>query len=482
MQLKKGISIEQIRDSPTLNTWLSYSTKALSLFIVLPLILREFSAEEITLWYLFATIISLQSLVDIGFKNTFIRFIAFAKGGVLKIGTYISAPDTNIEESASAHRLIGNIYSSMRVIYLFLVSVLFLLLISAGSLSLKNPISKIADHSQGWIAWSIIVIVSCVRLYGNIYANFLDGLNKVALVRRWEALTSIMGIINSILFLIFYKSLLMLVIANQFWVVISVLRNKWLCSKVDENLFAKIPLSWSVDRGLLKEIWKPAWRSGLSGLMSNGLNDFVSILYAQVGNSQQVGSYLLAIRIITQIKEVSMAPFYSKIPYLAQLFSQGKKSELFKVAQRGMFLSSLIFVIGSISTGVLMNHLLDIIGSKIVFVPKELWLLIVLAFFIHRIGAMHIQIYSTSNHIISHVADGVSGVIFIVVSFLLIKPLGLYAIPIAMLSGYAGFYLWYAAQHSYRFMNTTMIEFEKKAAMIPCFLILLYLLIEFTQN
>ena len=476
MQGNIKVIYEKFLNSPTLNTWLSYSTKALSLFVVLPLILREFSASEISLWYLFATIISLQNLIDIGFKNTFIRFIAYAKGGVESLSLInISSGNDKLEPNT---KLIGQIYSSMRFIYLFLLGILFLIISIFGTLSLKIPISKIEDQESAWVAWWIIVFVSCIKLYGNIYANLLDGLNKVALVRRWEALTSIAGIINSIFFLISFKSLLALVIANQLWVVISVFRNKWLCNSVKEEDSIFFTPTWTINKDLFKIIWTPAWRSGVSGIMSNGLNDFVSVLYAQIGNTVQVGSYLLAIRIITQIKEVSMAPFYSKIPYMAQLNSQGRKDELFKISQRGMFLSSLIFCMLSVIVGLFMNHALDIIGSNISFVKNDLWLLIVFAFFIHRLGAMHIQLYSTSNHIISHIADGVSGMIFIFFSYLLIPYLGLYAIPTAMICGYVGFYLWYSAIHSYRYLNVSMIDFEKKASLIPTLFLLLYVTLE----
>mgnify|MGYP006210076807 CR=1 FL=1 len=52
--------LNKVWNSPTITTWLSYSTRALSLFIVLPLILKKFSEAEIALWYLFATIIAMQ--------------------------------------------------------------------------------------------------------------------------------------------------------------------------------------------------------------------------------------------------------------------------------------------------------------------------------------------------------------------------------------------------------------------------------------
>ena len=90
MELNKKIVtfIHKCWDSPTLNTWLSYSTKTLSLFIVLPLLLNRFSPSQVALWYLFSTVISLQGLADMGFKFTFIRIIAYGVGGAKDISNY----------------------------------------------------------------------------------------------------------------------------------------------------------------------------------------------------------------------------------------------------------------------------------------------------------------------------------------------------------------------------------------------------------
>ena len=54
-------------------TWLSYFTRALSLLVILPLILNKFSEAEISLWYLFSSIMALFALLDFGFSATFIR-------------------------------------------------------------------------------------------------------------------------------------------------------------------------------------------------------------------------------------------------------------------------------------------------------------------------------------------------------------------------------------------------------------------------
>lgn len=451
-------------------TWMSYSTKALSLFIVLPLILKNFSAAEVSLYYLFTAIITLIGLADFGFKSTFSRIISFAYGGAKDVGVFRG--NVKVEEFKECNwDLIENICSSMNRIYSWLSSILLIMFVTLGTWFLIKPIYAVIDTKQAWIAWGVIVLTTVIKFYGTIYQNYLEGLYKIALVRRIEAFMQLGSILSSITVLVLGGSILYLIISVQIWQLLNVARNWYLARMVEQGkyrLFRSLPF----DRILFKKIWRPAWRSGLSGLMSNGLTQLSGILYAQIGAPELVAAYLLALRIITQIKEISMAPFYSKIPLMARLRVDGRLKELVEISQRGMFLGHSVFVAGVIFVAVFSDKLMRLIESNVPFVSDSFWLFLSIAFFIHRYGAMHIQLYLTTNHIISHIADSVSGLIFILVAYLLVESIGIFAIPIGMIAGYLGFYAWYAVFYSVKSLSINVFNFEKRASIAP-FIILL---------
>jgi hypothetical protein len=75
--------------------------------LVLPLILTNLSTAEISLWYLFSTIISLQILINIEFSPTFARIISYGLGGATQIKDFhlfdtsyffMSSPTSRIKE------------------------------------------------------------------------------------------------------------------------------------------------------------------------------------------------------------------------------------------------------------------------------------------------------------------------------------------------------------------------------------------------
>jgi hypothetical protein len=469
--------LKKVWNSPTLMTWMSYSTKALTLFGVLPLVLKQFSSGDIVLWYLFSTIISLQNIADFGFRQTFSRIISYAFSGARDINIIDSQSNNKAAERGPNKFLLNSIVSTMKTIYVWLTFIVFIIMATLGTWSMIKPVSEGSNPIQAWWSWGVVLAISCISFYGKLYMNFLEGLYKIALVRRIETLTSIGSIITSILILYLSPSLINLVLVNQFWVLIVTIRDWYLCKTVDKNFYKEVSKKLPFDKAIFDKIWQPAWRSGLSGLMSVGLTNLTGLIYAQIGSTGAVGSYLLALRIINQIKEVSMAPFYSKIPLLAMLRVKNDTLGLVNVVKRGMFLSHMVFVIGFIFVGLFSNTLIHLIHSNVEFVNQPMWILLGFAFFVHRFGAMHIQVYMSTNHIVSHIADGISGILYIISGLILINYIGVYAIPISMLIGYLGFYAWYAAKYSYKSLNTNFWAFEKNISFIPALIILIYLFI-----
>ena len=108
------------------------------------------------------------------------------------------------------------------------------------------------------------------------------------------------------------------------------------------------------------------------------------------------------------------------------------------------------------------------IGSQTQFPDHLFWLILMSAVFAERFGGMHIQLLLTSNIAIAHVANGVTGVIWIVGLFVLLPIMGALALPVSMLIAYAGFYAWYSAAPALRSIpGVSFWKFEGQVVLIP---------------
>lgn len=452
------MKIKQLYNATTA-TWFGFFARAISFVIVLPLLLKKFDAEHISIWYLFDSILAFQLLLDTGFRVTLIRLVAYSFGG-----KHVFDETAPSGDGSPRWQAIYNLFRLFKKYYFYLAAIFFFLLLVGGTIALQLPISRVADGNDAWYAWSVLILTTSIRLYYGVYIAVLEGLNKIVFVRTLDACSAIFGVISAFLALwLFQPSLLNLVCCYQFWLLVNCARDQYVLRKI----FAKNKINKREEFQILFEqrkekILYPSIKTGLSSLFSVGTNNATNLVIAQFANARTLAAYLLALRIIYIIRDVSMAPFYSKIPYLSLLRAQDNNATFFRTAKKGMFLSYFVFVLGVLACGFVLPALLHWYKSQVQFVDVKTWIFISFAFLLHRYGAMHVQLQMVGNVIKSHVADGVSALIYVIALFFTYRYFMIDAIPLSLVISYLGFYCWYAALTSYRTYKINLLHFEVK--------------------
>jgi hypothetical protein len=335
----------------------------------------------------------------------------------------------------------------MRYTYSRLALLFLALLALGGTALLIRPISQTDDPMTAWAAWAVVVMTGFINLRSSYLVVLLQGLNAVALVQRWQALTGLGAVVSGFVALVAGGNLLVLTLATQLWSVVAFLTNRRLCRDAATGRFARFPPA-TRDPEILAVLWPPTWRSGVGVIMSFGLVQFTGLINAQFATASNSASYLLGLRLIQTISSFSQAPFYSKLALLPRLRGEGRLGELVSVAERGMRLSLWLFVLCSIGL-------------------EHLWLLLGSTFLIERYGAMHLNLYSTTNHVIAHYANGVTGLVSLAGMLLFSQGWGLVGVPMGLFVGYAAFYGWYPALRSYREFRMPFWQFELRTTAGP---------------
>ncbi len=456
--------VNRLWHSPTFTTWGSLTTRLLSVVLVLPLVLRKFSPAEVVIWQLFATLATLLLLLDFGLAPTFSRLLAYAKGGA---SIEDLARMQKVAPKAQAqvnHDTLRSVYGTLHWLYLRCGLVATALLCVGGTVALLKPMTAVADPGHAWIAWTVVALTSLAAVWGQVFGSALQGLNQIAVMRRWEILTAAGQITCSFLVLWLNGGLLALVISNQAWLMFNALRLRRLLYNTHPELrnAPNQPLP-----EVMKTLWPAAWRSGIGMLMSNGVIQLSGVMYSQIAPAGEVAAYLLALRIMTVVTQFSSAPFYSKLPRLAELHAQGQRDEQLALAKRGMALSLWVYAAGAVAVMWGLPIALKLTGSRVAFVSEPFWCLMALAFLVERVGAMHIQLYSLTNHIVWHIANGVTGVLLIVFAVLFYRWWGAIGLPLAMLMVNLGFYSAYAIRYSSRAFGFGILSFLTKTSFGP---------------
>jgi len=457
-------------NSPTLTTWGSLATRLLGLSVLLPLALNKFSTAEASLWLLFSTIIGLLALADFGFAPTFMRAIAYAKAapqsgeGHIKNNTTIP-PDAGIKSLSKITGTMSRIYNRMGLAALVIGGI-------GGTLAIAEPIAHISNQWVGWTAWFAVLISTCINFRLGIYAAYLQGTERIANFRRWEIFSGILTIVISISVILAGGGLLGLVLSTQVGMLTTSLINHRLAtsSPVDKII-------WHTSNAWNNEVWQSTWppalRSGLGILMTIGTIQGSAIIYAQFASPAEVAAYLLAIRLMQTLVNLANAPFYTKLPVLARLYAEGRKTELVHSARIGMLQANSVLLSGTIFLGIFAEYILKLIGSQTNFISTQVWWILALSTVLERIGAMHLQLYTITNHVVWHIANGIAGLIMLIAIPMFYSAYGVIGLPMGALAGFGGFYLPYSVIKSYKAFQIRPSRLDLTANILPVFCLLI---------
>lgn len=454
--------INRIWNSATLMSWGNLGAKSLSIILLIPLILSHFSNEDTVLWFIFLNLFTFQLLFDLGFSATFIRIISYSTAGATLQDIYDIKNSTPNQKNIINWDALSTIEFNMIKIYKLLAY--GSLIIGAFIITplIYNSLLLSSSFIDSLMSWAVVLLSSSYILYGNSYSSYLQGIGKVALVQRLGMIFSLLSIASASLVVLLFGGIFETVLAFQFWKIVNIIVYKVAKNKIIYQNTNKINNKIDVEFDVLKFIWSSAWRSGLGVFMSSGIILLSSIVYPNFATPSESIEYLLALQLIRAISSFSQAPFYSKIPIYSKLYASKNLDELVKIASSSMIKSFVVFLVGFSIFGLTGQFLLEMISSDSLFPETTLWIILSSAFLLERFGAMHIQLYSVTNHIIWHKANGYTGLSMIILAVALYPVLGIYAFALSILISYAFVYVPYVLQYSYKSIGTTFYKFESK--------------------
>jgi hypothetical protein len=238
---------------------------------------------------------------------------------------------------------------------------------------------------------------------------------------------------------------------------------------------------WTRVRLTAGHIWPPTWRAGLGTLLSNGSRQCSGLLLAQLGLPQPTAAYLLAQNVITLMTMLSAAPVQAQLHAMSAAHARGdlvsQRSMLAKTLFRSLMVSVLLYV-GMCA----LFPVMKVTGTANVFVTSTVWAVMGLTLLFQRFGAVHLQCYSVSNHIIWHWLDGITGALNIAISVLLLQFTDIWAVVLGNFLSIVLFYFWIPASYSSRMLGlSSSFSFVSSwfwpstiFAAVTCLLILFY--------
>src|SRR5579864_4070771 len=158
------------------SSWVSRSVTILLGLLLLPVLFRHLSREELGVWLLLGQSWATLGILDLGLGATLTRRIAFAMG---KSGADPGAPLT-----AETLGDIANLVATGRRMYQGLAFTSFVVAFGLGFFSLRGlHLSAVALPSV-WLAWGVLCLTQALGVWASVWTCLLQGAGYVG----WDAL------------------------------------------------------------------------------------------------------------------------------------------------------------------------------------------------------------------------------------------------------------------------------------------------------
>ena len=344
-------------------TWVNQTISSLRFLLVTPLVVTRFNETELAAWYLFGSLNFFGEMVNSRLGLSYTRMFSYAMGGASNLSP-IRGKRSKAEEGGPNWAVFERAYGTIGSLNLFTslanVSLAFLM----GWFALDGMLSGHPESSAVWIAFSIIQFGAFVNFVFMRYSLALKGMNFVALTGRWNSIFSLLSVFAASAVLWMDFGMVVLASVMQGFTLLGILRSRFILKHVEQGRVLGFK-PYGFDREVFAWSWEPTWRGMISHFANLSVIQIGSVVYARAGSPAEIASYLLTLRVVQIVVQISGAPFNSVQPLMARLMSAGDSVALRRLYLERVFYSLVLLGLGLGAAAVVGNPLLGLIGSEV---------------------------------------------------------------------------------------------------------------------
>jgi O-antigen/teichoic acid export membrane protein len=341
--------------------------------IVLPLILRMLSSEEIGMNYLMLTIGSMVALFDFGFAPQFGRNITYVFSGVDEIkkeGIEIVSDKKEIN-----YHLLATMIHTAKFVYRRLGLIVLIVMLTLGSLYIYRVTNGFETIKNSFFIWIVYSVSIYFNIYYSYYTSLLTGKGLIMESKKAMVYSKITYIILASILLFSGIGLLGVVLANLIAPFVNrLISHHYFFTKELISNINQFIITPKEKIELFKIIWHNAKKLGLISIASSVLTHLSIFIIGLFWTLEKVASYGLMLQLVGIITTISTTFFYISFPKMNNFYIQNKTDKMIQLFSLSLLIYYALFLIGS--TGLLIiPYLLHMIKSN-VFLPQNIILII----------------------------------------------------------------------------------------------------------
>lgn len=457
----------KIKGIASLLTWASMILKALATLGTVPLIVHFFSSDEFAIWSILLTLLSLQLIVESGISTVFIRVFAYSRlRGATDHTRENDLGITELKHGFPKADFLARLDYIAHLIYMGVGLCTVITLLVFGSIAIL-PRAPLLEHSfNAWLSLIAMALVGAYRAYSGRYQSLMLGYDKFPETRIIECVSWALCFVCTLSAIVLSQNFLFsaLIFSGSqliFPILLKRLRDKF----VEENELIPSPSSF-LDKCLLTDLFTPMWRSVAGVFIFLAAFFGTGLIISTALASSDAAIFLLLVNLSRYLMQFSQVPFTVKIPQLTLLHAHGKQDDILKITKRSMTASMWLLTGAVIFVALLWDQAALHLKLDTINLDTALWGAIGLVTLLERYGAMHLQLYSTTNHIIWHWLNSLAALILTIVTAMLVAWIGLWSWVVGYLFSMLAYSL-ISHRHSFKAFGFPFPKFDLHTFIIP---------------
>lgn len=406
--------------------------KVASSILLLPLILRYLSAEEVGIWAIFSSIAALVFLLDFGFNSSFTRNVTYVFSGATELKKE-GFSDKRTDQVN--YDLLNGTLGAMRWFYSRVALFLFLLLISVGSWYIYSITGDYSgDKTQLYAAWTIFCCINAYNLYTLYYESLLMGKGLIRISKQIVIAANVVYLIIGAGLVLYGYGLIALVMAQLISVIIvRVLSYRAFFTKALKKDLSANPAVPTKE--VLRATYPNAVKYGvtsLGGFMIQKSSIFIGSAFIVLSAIGSFGITKQIIDILIVMANIAVATY---LPKITQLRVEQNNAGIKSIFIKGVLAANVIFILGAATLMLLGPPILSLIGSNTQMVETKVLAALVFSALIGLNAGISGAVISTKNTIPFMKPSLYSGVATVILLFVVLKYTNLGLLGMALAPG-----------------------------------------------
>jgi O-antigen/teichoic acid export membrane protein len=400
--------------------------------LVLPLMLHKLPPEDLGFWYVFLSLATLSSLVDMGFFPTMTRVTAYLWAGAQELQKWGASTVEEDADSPSApnYRLLADLVKTMRLYYFGLGILITLTMAIFGTMWIAQKASHLSDARTIVAAWLLFLPAVLINTISGMWHPLLSGINRVRLAQQILVWALIANYAVTFIGLLFGARLFAPVAGSVATGLISCTAAQVKFSQFSRaKEYAKLA-RWSAN--ILAALWPTAWRTGIVTLGLYATISVSTLICAAYLGPRATASFGLSMQLAYAGLSVATAFVAVKLPLIAQMRARNRINEISRLVLPRLRWFWMVYISLSLAAILFGEPVLrDVLHSKtpLLSAAPLIGLFVVVGLDGHHAIFREITLTSHRNPFALPVA--ISGTIIIILSVMLVRWIGLWGLILA---------------------------------------------------